>query len=52
MTSLQVFAFFVLPIAVVAMGAAIYFFEGRRVRGSKAEPDLFDDKNSVRTPGE
>lgn len=52
MTPLQLFAFFLLPIGLVAMAFAMYFFEGRSRRDRNAEPDLFDDKHSIRTPGE
>jgi hypothetical protein len=48
-TSLQIFAFFGIPILVAAFALLVYFLEGRprRVR----EPDLFHRK-SIRTPGE
>jgi hypothetical protein len=50
MTSLQIFAFFVLPVVVVALAAVVYWLEGRRLR-RHGDPDLFD-KRSLHTPGE
>ena len=49
MTQLQIFAFFGVPVLVVAFALLVYFFEGRRRRGHVG-PDIFDKK--PRTPGE
>jgi len=52
MTTLQLFAFFGVPLAAAVFGLAIYFVEGRgAVHRDPDEPDLFD-KKSIRTPGE
>jgi hypothetical protein len=50
MTSLQIFAFFGVPVMTVAFGYLVYWLEGRRLR-AKREPDLFDNKPHG-TPGE
>jgi|GEM_PF-5902127 len=52
MTTLQLFAFFGVPLVAAVFGLAIYFVEGRgAVHRDPDEPDLFD-KKSIRTPGE
>lgn len=46
MTDLQLFAFFILPVMVVAFGAIVYWVETRRWR-TYLEPDLFDKVRSI-----
>ena len=51
MTSLQIFAFFGVPVMTVAFGYLVYWLEGRSIGRRDREPDLFD-KKPHRTPGE
>ena len=51
MTTLQIFAFFGVPVITVVLGIVVYIVEAGRFGRRDREPDLFD-KKSLRTPGE